>query len=218
MSLLSARERSAVCSTLERVGPDAPTLCGDWSTSELAAHLVMREGHPAAAGIALDFLADWTRRTQQSLAATDFGTLVQRVRNGPPWWSPLGWPRLESAANALELFIHHEDILRAQAEWQPRALTSGDRDELWGLLRRRARLLLRHSPVDVELQNVDIKKRNAQGRMLVPARHSSDEPVTLTGTAAELALYLHGRQSQAEVTVSGPADAVERFKSSSLDV
>ncbi|MEO8329882.1 MAG: maleylpyruvate isomerase family mycothiol-dependent enzyme, partial [Candidatus Nanopelagicales bacterium] len=111
MSLLSARERSAVCSTLERTGPDAPTLCGDWNTSELAAHLVMREGHPAAAGIVLDFLADWTRRTQQSLAATDFDTLVQRVRSGPPWWSPLGWSRLESAANALELFIHHEDIL-----------------------------------------------------------------------------------------------------------
>ena len=36
----------ALCDLFEEVGPDAPTLCGDWTTRDLAAHLVMRERRP----------------------------------------------------------------------------------------------------------------------------------------------------------------------------
>ena len=38
------RERAALVETMRTVGPDAPTLCGDWTTRDLAAHLVVREG------------------------------------------------------------------------------------------------------------------------------------------------------------------------------
>ena len=34
------RERRALVETMRTVGPDAPTLCGDWTTRDLAAHLV----------------------------------------------------------------------------------------------------------------------------------------------------------------------------------
>ncbi len=37
------KERAALCDTLERFGPDAPTLCEGWQTIDLAAHLVARE-------------------------------------------------------------------------------------------------------------------------------------------------------------------------------
>ena len=58
-------ERLALCRTLERVGPDAPTLCPPWRTRDLAAHLVLRERRPdAAPGIWLRAAAGRTRRVQ----------------------------------------------------------------------------------------------------------------------------------------------------------
>jgi hypothetical protein len=36
-------ERSDLTASLRAAGPDAPTLCGEWTTNQLAAHLVLRE-------------------------------------------------------------------------------------------------------------------------------------------------------------------------------
>ena len=36
-------ERLAVLETLRHVGPEAPTLCAQWSSADLAAHLVASE-------------------------------------------------------------------------------------------------------------------------------------------------------------------------------
>ena len=48
------RERAALCDTMEKVGPDAPTLCEGWLTIDLAAHLCAREARSdAAIGIVL---------------------------------------------------------------------------------------------------------------------------------------------------------------------
>ena len=43
---LAQAERRALCDLLLEVGPDHPTLCGDWTTSHLAAHLYIRERKP----------------------------------------------------------------------------------------------------------------------------------------------------------------------------
>ena len=43
------KERAALCDTLEKYGPDAPTLCAGWLTLDLAAHLVAREARSDAA-------------------------------------------------------------------------------------------------------------------------------------------------------------------------
>ena len=48
----SASERTQLAKLLLEVGPDAPTLCGDWTTRDLAIHLYLRENRPdAAAGM-----------------------------------------------------------------------------------------------------------------------------------------------------------------------
>ena len=39
-------ERSALCDLLDRVGPDAPTLCAGWDAHALTAHLWIRETDP----------------------------------------------------------------------------------------------------------------------------------------------------------------------------
>ena len=46
MTSLARRERHALCDLALELGPDAPTLCGDWTTRDLLAHLLVREGSP----------------------------------------------------------------------------------------------------------------------------------------------------------------------------
>jgi len=209
MDSLLRRERASLCATLKAGGPDAPTLCGGWNARQLAAHLVLREGHPAATGMVVRPLFGWTKHTLHSLAATEFGQLVHRIAAGPPWWSPVRLPGVESAVNTIEFFVHHEDLRRAAPSWAPRILAQPDEQELWRLLQRRARLLLRHSPVGVELAAPNANRFVA---------HHGDPTVTLTGLPSELALYLHGRQAHSLVELTGPASGLTQFEAMTLRI
>ena len=40
---IDERERLQLCDLLQELAPDAPTLCAGWTTSDMAAHLVLRE-------------------------------------------------------------------------------------------------------------------------------------------------------------------------------
>ena len=46
MTRFARAEREALCDTFLAVGPAAPTLCGSWTTADLAVHLVVRDGRP----------------------------------------------------------------------------------------------------------------------------------------------------------------------------
>ena len=46
MTRLAWSERQQLCDELERLGPDAPTLCEGWATRDLAAHLFVRDARP----------------------------------------------------------------------------------------------------------------------------------------------------------------------------
>jgi uncharacterized protein (TIGR03085 family) len=143
MTHLALRERRALCDTFERVGPDAPTLCGDWTTAELAAHLVIRERRPdLAAGFYVAPLARRTEQAQDEYAARPWGELVDLFRSGPPSWSPTKVATVDNLVNLGEFFVHHEDVLRAQ-DGPARELHPRLEDALWTSLRRGARLLLR---------------------------------------------------------------------------
>src|ERR1700678_3703297 len=51
---LEESERRALCDLFGELGPDAPTLCEGWTTSDLAVHLIMCEARPHAwAGVPL---------------------------------------------------------------------------------------------------------------------------------------------------------------------
>src|SRR3954465_1728777 len=113
------RERSALVETMRSVGPDAPTLCGDWTTRDLAAHLVVRESRlDATAGVAVPFLAGYTARVQRQVTeTTSWDPPPAQVASGPPLYSP--FKLLDPIANLGEMFIHHEDVRRAQTSWEP---------------------------------------------------------------------------------------------------
>ncbi|WP_055483504.1 TIGR03085 family metal-binding protein [Sphaerimonospora mesophila] len=199
------QERAALCDLLDRLGPGAPTLCEGWATEDLAAHLVLRERRlDAAPGIAIPFLSGHTRAVQERIKTRHpYPELVDLVRQGPPAWSPYGLPGLDELVGTVELFIHHEDVRRAQAGWAPRTLPAGLQDVLWRRLRTMARLLLRRSPVGVVLRRTSGEK--TAGRRASPV-------VIVSGEPAELTLFAFGRGEQAMVDYSGEPSAVDRLR------
>ena len=206
---LADRERAALSELLEAVGPDAPTLCEGWTTRDLVAHLVLRESHPSAAGLALPALSGWTERKRRALADHPYGSLVARFREGPPLISPFRLPKAQELANTFEHVVHHEDVRRAEPGWSPRVMSDDDQLTLWSQLRGRHRLFLRDAPVSVRLVAPDV------GELEVS---KSNDTVTLTGAPAELVIYLHGRRDRAQVVVSGSDAARQAWLSHTLRV
>ncbi|MQA78619.1 MAG: TIGR03085 family protein [Streptosporangiales bacterium] len=208
MTSLARTERAALCDLLDELGPDAPTLCEGWTTSELAAHLVLRERRPdAVAGLLVRSLAARADRIQRGYTGLPWPRLVDLVRSGPPRWSPAALPPVDAAVNTIEFYVHHEDVRRAGGDWSARTLTAANEEELWRRLRMMARPLLRKAPTGVVLRRDD--------GVLWRARPGSSY-VTLSGPASELVLYAYGRGDQATVEVLGDPADTDRFRKASL--
>ncbi|MDT5337681.1 MAG: hypothetical protein QOD90_3186, partial [Mycobacterium sp.] len=104
---IAQRERAGLVGTMREVGPDHATLCGDWTTRDLAAHLVIRERRlDAAPGILIPKFADYTERVQNQVAENDWNLLLDQIASGPPLLSP--FKLLDPFVNIAEMFIHHE--------------------------------------------------------------------------------------------------------------
>jgi uncharacterized protein (TIGR03085 family) len=216
----SREERLALCALLDKTGPDAPTLCEGWTTGDLAAHLVLRERRPdAAAGVIGGPLAGYTARVQQRIRArTPFPDLVRTIRSGPPRLSVMALPGVDERANAVEFFVHHEDVRRAAANWEPRALSDGESDMLWQRLRM-ARFMLRKAPVGVELARDDtVLARDHTGTGVSPdgptyriTAKNATPAVTVVGSPAELTMWVMGRRTAARVRMDGIQAAVTKL-------
>jgi uncharacterized protein (TIGR03085 family) len=195
-------ERLALCALLAELGPAQPTLCAGWQTADLAAHLVLRERRPdAGAGILGGPLARHTRRVQTALASrTPFPKLLQLIRTGPPRMSLFGLPGADERMNAVEYFVHHEDVRRAQPGWQPRDVDPGLSQLLWNRLAM-AKFILRKAPVGVELVREDAAAAG-RGRVRMTAK-AKTPVVTVTGTPAELTMWTMGRTGAAQVRLDG---------------
>lgn len=186
------------------VGPDAPTLCEGWSVRDLAGHLVLRERRPdAAVGILVKPLRPYTDRVQRQLSDRAWPSVVEDVRSGPPALLRA----VDEQANVVEMFVHHEDVRRAQPDAVPRMLDPGEERALWARLAPMARLVRRRLPVGVTLE--------APGFGRVEARRGEPH-VTVTGPPGELVLFVTGRRRAARVDLSGPPDAVSRLEAARL--
>ncbi len=198
---VAQRERAALVETMRGVGPDAPTLCEGWKTRDLAAHLVIREYRPdAAPGILIPFFASHTEKVQNQVAEqTDWEALVDKVASGPPVYSPL--KLLDPVANVAEMFIHHEDVRRAQPGWEPRALEPALGNSLRRTLPLMARMTLAKVPARVAL-------RTSEGKTVLTAGRGP--AVTVTGAPEELLLFAVGRT--AKVEFDGEAAAAQAVR------
>jgi uncharacterized protein (TIGR03085 family) len=207
---MAARERSALTDLAEQLGPDAPTLCEGWAVRDLAAHLVLRESSPLALGTVVRPLAGAMERERVRRSRGDFGALVERLRSGPPRLSPFGVPGLDKVLNSTEFFIHHEDLLRAQPGWEPRALPSGVQDALWRTVKGAGRLAVIRVPVGV------VAERPSTGERLTLKKGSPS--VVVRGEPAEVLLFVHGRRDHAQVELRGSEEALAGLASARLGV
>ncbi len=191
------KERAALCDTLEKFGPDAPTLCEGWLTLDLAAHLVAREARSdAAVGLVFPPLAGHLQKVMNKYKTKGYDHLVGMLRTGPPWMHRTG-PL--ATANVNENFVHHEDVRRASGE-APRALDAEMNEILWKMLGLGARMSRK------ALKGVALTMRTPDGGERIVTMDG--DPVVMTGEPGELALFMSGRKEAAEVTHEGSPEAI----------
>ncbi len=184
-------ERAALVEAARAAGPDAPTLCGDWTVRELLAHLVLRESRlDAAPGIFIKPLAKYTEHVQTNIAARSFDRLLADVAGGPPRFSP--YRLVDEQANLGEYFVHAEDIRRAAPGWHPRQLDPSVERGLVAVVARMARLTLRGAPLRISLTT-------EQGTVVSAGKGN---PVAVIGAPGEITMWAFGRDD-ALVTFEG---------------
>jgi uncharacterized protein (TIGR03085 family) len=190
-------ERSALCDTFEKVGPDAPTLCKGWNALDLAAHLVAREARSdAAVGLIVPALAGHLQRVMDQYKTKGYDHLVGMLRTGPPRMHRSG-PL--AAPNVNENFVHHEDIRRPAGE-APRTLDGETDAILWTMLGFGARLSRK------AIRGAALTLRTPDGREKVVTTDGA--PVVMIGDPGELILFMSGRMDAAVVTHDGSDEAV----------
>ena len=210
MTRLAQTERAALCDTALQVGQDQPTLSGDWSVKDLVVHLLVREGSPAAAGILVKPLEKVLDLEMRRVGRRPFIELVEKLRHGPPRWSPSAVPRLDATLNTLEYFVHHEDIRRAQPEWTARDLGADAEKLLWAMVRTGGKGLTRSAPVGVTIENATTGSR----AVLKPG----EPTVVVRGIPSEVTLFVFGRKPQADVELIGDEAEVARLSGTSLGI
>ena len=204
---LDRRERRELCDLFLELGPAVPTLCAGWSAMDLATHLVVRErsvrGAPGILlGDKVKKLGAATAAAQAREAAKGFEAVVDLVRSGPP----LPMRLLSPLINLNEYAIHHEDLRRANG-LTARADRPDLQDGLWRSLKRGMRLIPgRPKKIGLVLARPD-------GSTIV----SGEEPAArIAGQPMEIVLYLFGRGANADVTITGDAEAVAALESAKL--
>ena len=208
-----AASRAAFVAALYAAGPNEPTLVEQWQTQHLAAsvflhenpHELVRLGHgtsSAALQTAVDELAD------ESTSRKAFYNLVRKIGDGPQ--KPpaaqresllkrirrtVASRRQELESPLLTLFLHTEDIRRAQTRWAPRKLTDEYASALFEQLREQARKYYVNAKTGYVLVRTN-------GERIVAKRGTTLTYVT--GPAGELVLHALGRPDHALVLIDRP--------------
>lgn len=197
----AAQERRALAQALRSVPADAPTLCEGWAARDLAVHIVVRDSRPdLLVGQGLPVLGGRARTAVEELKRADYQALVDRVAAGPPRWSPSRLGPVDTAANTVEFYVHAEDVLRAQQDFDAgvrREISQQVRAQLWrqgaqGLFLLGARSLR---------QRVTFV---SPGYGAVTRGRPNDPLRLVQGPPEELVLWAFGRRAAAAVEITAP--------------
>lgn len=209
MTSFARRERTAICQTLRKLGPEQPTLCQGWSTKDLLVHLIVRENRPdAAVGLFIPFLSSYTDSISNKYKEKSFEELIAIFENGPKSPSPFSLPKVDELANTFEFLVHHEDILRAQSDYQPRKLTEEDAKFIWSRFTKSAVFFMRKVKVGVVA-------KTDQGTYTLKR---GNDVVTISGNVIDLVMFAFGRKNTTEINFEGNPTAVEKLKNSNLSL
>ena len=203
-------ERLALCDLFDELGPEKDTLLAGWTTSDMAAHLLVRDTRPdSLPGMVVPLASGWTDRVQRGVVATvPYRDMVRRLRGGPPPFSagrlPGGW-----RADLHEWFVHHEDVRRANGRG-PRSDGADQReldDAVWAVLPVFGPLLARRVEATVTLVSEDGRRRRVR---------RGPGTVEVHGRPSEMLLALFGRRQVAAVHAVGDPQAVEAWGTAHL--
>lgn len=209
MTSFAKTERNAICQTLRQLGPDQPTLCQGWTTKDLLVHLIVRENRPdAAVGLFIPFLSSYTESISSKYKEKTFEELITIFENGPKSPSPFSLPKVDELANSFEFLVHHEDILRAQNDYQTRELTEEEAKFIWSRFTKSAVFFMRKVKVGVVA-------KTDQGTYTLKR---GDDVVTISGNIIDLVMFTFGRQSKTNLSFEGNPSAIERLKNSDLSL
>ncbi|NUR27880.1 MAG: maleylpyruvate isomerase family mycothiol-dependent enzyme, partial [Catenulispora sp.] len=162
----------------------------------------------AAIGITVPRFSGRTRAVQDRTAARAYEIILADVRK-PPIWSIVSNPLLDELVNVAEMFIHHEDVRRAQPGWQPRPIPDGLATALWRRVRTTARFGLRKLPATVVLD---------AGRFGTATVGAGGPWVTAAADPGELTMFFSGRQAYARVELTGDPEMTARLAGAKLGV
>ena len=201
--LVEKTEREALCDLFLELGPDAPTMCAGWTTSDVAVHLIVCEARPQAwlaipIGDRVSLLDRYFDRVVAKERERGWDGLVQRVRKGAAF-GPTKYQAVRGRMMGREFVIHHEDVRRANG-LGPRTGIPEVQAFAWAKLPAFAkRMLVVSDPHGFELIHPDGRHRTMKQGAPV---------VQLTGEPLEQLLYTFGRTSVAQVTILGDAEAL----------
>lgn len=206
---LAQTERAALQASLLEKGPDAPTLCGEWTTKDLAAHLYVREQKPGAAlRSMLPGKQDPAKEEFEEALTRPYEDVVNAWAEGPQGLNP--WRALDSIGNGMEHFIHHEDVLRGALqpgdEVEVRPMEHAHGKELHRILKLLAPRMIK-SPCPVVLAPVGFPRIVLHEGRGVSA--DGENVCRISGGVGELLLWLSGRDV-VKLTFEGNQEGVVR--------
>lgn len=149
-------------------------------------------------------MSSLTEKSMARVCRRPFAEVVASIRDPKP---PFSLNAVERAANTVEWFVHHEDILRAVPGWTVRPMDAADEADLFARLTPIARMLAGEAGVPVTM---------ATPSGLVAPLVRGKKPVTITGRASELALFLHGRSQVEGLEFDGPGRSVAQLRATTL--
>ena len=166
---------------------------------------MVREGNPIAAIKMLGGGWSGDDEVDRVVDTTEFASLVEQIRGGPPRMSVFGTGFTDKHLNGLEYLVHHEDVRSAQTGFDQRVLPSWALVVVWCGFGIALRGLMRKAPVGVAL------RRNDTGQLRV----GSNKPraVVVAGPPVELILFAFGRGAGANVTFDGASADVASLES-----
>ena len=201
-------ERAELTNSLSAAGASARAGCGSWTARDLAAHLAAEERFGGIStfiarslvvrGIAVPApprMVEFAIRREHRYGFTD---LIDRLRR------PLPRLLLRSRVAPLTLFeywTHHDDLAAADGADHPAPAT----------LRQAIAPLLRYQHARLPA-GAAMRVSTDDGQVLASLGPQTDQAVLVQGTPANLVRWLAGRQTRADVDLSGPAAHVQALR------
>jgi len=199
-------ERAMLADSLEAVGPQAPTACGDWRAFDLAAHVVAAEraaGAPtfcvrvlAARGVQFhprQQVADWVIGRERRAG---YPAVIDRLRQRSP---RLLLAPAVAASTLFEVWMHHDDLATANG------LAHGTPEHLGEAIP----LLVRYQANRLPTARLIVRTTDDHEWAFGPA---SGPSAVLTSPAADLVRWLAGRRPVAALNIEAEVAVADQLR------